>query len=149
MKNIILFAIILTFTFSCGKVNETKKLNSYLQSFGLDLKNYKVICFVPADGCSSCIEPSLDYSKKAGKDFLLVLSSIYEKSINYIIEAKKIEKSKIVYDSKNLAASSGLVQIVSPCFYFLKNGHVVKIVDLSNTLDKTSVLKEVDKFMSK
>lgn len=149
MKNTFLFAIILTFTFSCGKVNETKKLDSYLHSFGVDLKNYKVVCVVPVDGCSSCITPTLDYSKNAGNDFLLVLSSIYQKSIDYVLEAKNIEKSKIVFDSQNLAASRGLVQIVAPCFYFLKNGHVIKIVDSSTILDKTSVLKEVEQYLMK
>lgn len=149
MKKILYFSILILSIFSCTNKNETKSLSTFLQIYSEDIKNYKVICFIPSDGCTSCIYPSVDYSKKAGKDFLLVLSSRFKKSINYIKEFKQIEESKSISDSLNLAERSGFVSQVSPSFYFLKNGHIVKIVDLSNTLDKTSILKEVEKFLSK
>lgn len=149
MQRILFFSLLILSVFSCTNKSETKRLSSFLQVYSEDIKNYKVICFIPADGCTSCIYPSIDYSKKTDKDFLLVLSSIFKKSIKYIKEVKQIEESKSVSDSLNLATSSGLVSLESPCFYFLKNGNIVKIVDLSTTLDKTSVLKEVDKFLLK
>jgi hypothetical protein len=149
MKNVILLTIILTFAISCVKVEESKKLYSYLESFGVDLKNYKVVCFVPVDGCGSCIDPSINYSKNASNDFLLVLSSYHTKSIDFIIETKKLNKSKIVCDSKNLAEINQLVSFPSPFFYFVKKGRIFKTFDLSKTPDKVSVLKEVDKYLSK
>lgn len=149
MKKTLLVCILILVVNNCTMDPETEKLGSFLTSFAIDIKSFKVICFVPADGCSSCINPSIEYSKKASKDFLMVLSSLYKKSINYIIEQKKIEEAKIISDSQNLASSIGLVSFVSPCFYFLKNGHVVKKVDLSTTFDKTSVFKDVDKYLSK
>ena len=120
MKSAFLFILISIFSCSCGKVNVTKTLDSYLQSFGVDLKYYKVVCFVPADGCGNCIDPSLDYSKKTSKDFLLVLASTFKKSIDFIKESKQIEELKIVSDSQNLAASLQLVSVISPCYILKK-----------------------------
>lgn len=149
MKKVFLISIILFCTLSCGEANETKRLESYLNSFGYDIKSFKIVCFVPADGCNACIDPFLEYSKKSRNEYLLVLSSIYIKSIDFIIGQKSIEETKILSDSKNLAASSGLVHIIYPMIYFLKNGSVVKIADTSNISDKISLLKEIDTFLSK
>jgi hypothetical protein len=149
MKKITILILFLTFALSCCNVKETKKLDLYLKPYGINIIDYKVICIVPADGCGSCIDPSINYSRSANKNFLLVMSSIYKKSMDSIIELKQINVSNIVLDSENLAAENGLVSFVSPCFYFLKNGRIIKKVDLNLTYDKTSVFTEVDKFLSK
>jgi hypothetical protein len=130
-------------------MSDTRRLDMYLASFGEDIKDYKVICFVPVEGCDNCISPALGYSKKASKDFLLVLCSLYNKSIDFTIRQNELDRSEIILDSHNLAASSGLVQLTAPCYYFITNGRVVKIEDSSTTFDKISVLNEVDVFLSK
>ena len=118
MKKITILTLFLTFALSSCNVKETKKLDSFLKPYGINILNYKVICFVPADGCGSCIGPSINYSKTANKNFLLVMSSIYKKSMDYIVKLEQIDVSNIILDSQNLAAENGLVSIVSPCYYF-------------------------------
>ena len=149
MKRTLFVSIFILFSCSYSRDTVSKKLSSFLQTFSIDIKSYKVICFVPSDGCSSCIDPSIEYSKKADKRFLLVLSSLYTKSNNYIAKSRQIELSHIVLDNQNIACKNQLVSPTSPCFYFLNNGRIVKMVDLLQTYDKTSVLKEVDQFLSK
>ena len=147
MKKTFFVSLLILIVCSCTMDTESKKLSSFLQTFAVDIKSYKVICFVPADGCRSCIDPSIIYSKKADNRFLLVLSSPYTKSINFIVESYQIDLANIVSDNQNMAYKSQLISPTAPCFYFLNNGRIVKIVDLLKTDDKTSVLKEVDQFL--
>jgi hypothetical protein len=149
IKNSIYIYILFLFILSCNKDRETDKLESLLHTCKFEIDKYKVICIVPADGCSSCINPSLEYSKIAKKSFLLVLSSLYKKSIYDIIENLHIDTSKVLLDTHNFAGSTWLVYPTAPSYYFLKKGKVVKKIELSIIDDKTSVLKEADLFMSK
>ena len=48
---------------ACSINPETKVISDYLEGYGKDIGNYRVIFFVPADGCSSCVETSLTYSE--------------------------------------------------------------------------------------
>ncbi len=149
MKLNILLFIYITLAISCSKDDETKKLTSFMESFSVNLKSYKVVCFVPADGCFDCIDPTLTYSKKGNNSYLMVLSSLYTKSIDGIIEFKNIDRSKIVIDDTNLAASLGLVPFTAPSYYFLKKGHIIKSIDATGAADKNSIIEEVDKFLLK
>jgi hypothetical protein len=124
-------------------------LDNYIKSFNLNIKNYKVICFVAVDGCGSCIDPSLNYAKAEHENFLLVLTSIHKKSIDYTIERIHINHNNFIIDHKNLACKNGLSTQIAPCFYFLRNGKVDKKVDLSTIPDKVSILKEVDDYLKK
>lgn len=148
MKHRIFIFFITIFLLGCNQYNDTKKIEAYLNKFGFELNTLSVVCFIPADGCGSCINPSIVYSKSSSKKFLLVISSSYEKSINTIIQNNNLEKKVIIADSENLATSQGLVQALAPCYYFIESGHVVKVIDLTGNPDKLSVLKEVDKFIS-
>lgn len=147
MKLFTVYFLLILFTFNCKNDIKTKDLDYFLHSYGADIKDYRVVCIVPADGCSSCIDPSLDYSLKYKNGFLLVLSSIYKKSINEILNSKKLDTAKVMLDPKNLSVSMGLVSIVSPCYYFLRDGKIVKIADMIYSTDKVGVLKEVDLFL--
>jgi len=147
MKNIVFEILLLTFTIGCDNGNLTIILQDYFKLYNKDLHNYKIICIVPAEGCSSCIDPSIDYSKNAKKDFILVISSAYKKTLDELIKSKNLDSANLILDSDNLAVSRGLVSFSSPCFYFLKKGKVIKIIDLNLTYDKVSFLKEIDKFL--
>lgn len=140
---LLLFLIIL----SCTVNPETKIIAKYLDSYGKELKDYKVICFVPADGCDICIEPSLRYSVTAENEFLLVLISRYWKSIRSIIEQYHLDLDKILVDEENKVVNLGLLIPTAPCFYFIKDGVVVIRADLSKTYDKEAVLIEVSRFI--
>ncbi len=142
--------ILLLFILSLGCTNsDPTMLDNYIKSFNLNIKNYKVICFVAVDGCGSCIDPSLNYAKAEHENFLLVLTSIHKKSIDYTIERIHINHNNFIIDHKNLACKNGLSTQIAPCFYFLRNGKVDKKVDLSTIPDKVSILKEVDDYLKK
>lgn len=131
----------------CNK--ETQVLDSYLKTFSLDLKNYKVISFIPADGCYSCLQPTLEYSKNANHRFLLVISSISQKSIDSVIKSVNAENSFIVQDPENIAAESGLVPLTTPRYYLVHAGRIVKILDVKSETDKEKNLEEVKEYLSK
>jgi hypothetical protein len=151
MNKTLFIIIAFIFILGCSTDAGTKKLNTFLQTFSVDIKNYKIVCFVPADGCHSCIDPTINYyCKKNDRKFLIILSSSYKKSIDFIIETMKINTSGIITDDKNLAAKNQLVKTsIAPYFYFLEDGHVIKEYDVQTTFDKTSILKEVDKYLVK
>lgn len=132
----------------CVKSRETDRLDSYLQTFGYNIEDYRIVCFVPVDGCSSCIAPTLNFSQKTRSDFLLVLSSIYTKSVNHVLEIGEFEDVKLICDTRNDAEISGFVQTIAPSYYYLKNGRIIKKVDSSKTLDKASVLADVENFLN-
>ena len=141
--------IFISFLFlGCAKNNESERLSNYLQGFNDQIQNYKVVCILPADGCSSCIKPTIDYSKIANGDFLLILTSYYKKSIKDIIEDNGLDSTKIKMDSKNLASIKQLVWVTAPCYYFIRNGKVIKVVDLSKVDDKFAIIKEADNFLN-
>jgi hypothetical protein len=133
---------------NCKSDSETKKVEFFLQTFNRNIANYKVICFVPVNGCGSCIENTLIFAKRTGSDFLLVLSSLFQKSIDNAVENDQLNQIEYISDSKSLATKSGLVSEIAPCFYFLKDGKVVKKFDLSTTYDKVSILKDVEKYLA-
>ncbi len=149
MKRILLFSLVFAASIGCAVNEETRTISDYLDGFGKDINSYKVICFLPAEGCASCIEPSLEYSKTAGSDFLLIVSSLYKKSIRDIIENNNLNLDLILVDDKNYAVSLQLLVPTAPCFYFIEDGRVVKKADLSKTYDKTGILIEVSKFIGK
>lgn len=66
MKKLLFTFLILAcfYSISCKKDEDTLKIQAFVQSFSLNVENYKVICIVPVDGCASCIDPSLNYAKK-------------------------------------------------------------------------------------
>lgn len=134
---------------ACSVNPETKIISEYLEGYGKDISNYRLICFVPADGCSSCIEPSPEYSETAGEEFLLVLTSLYSKSIHNTAEAYHLNMDRILVDAGNKAVSLQLLLPTAPCFYFIEDGRVVKKADLSKTYDKTGILTEADRFLGK
>lgn len=149
MRNKVLISLLLFIScFSCNTDDETNKLDTFLKSFKVDIKNYKVICVVPADGCGSCINPSLVYAKQANKMFLLVLSSMYKKSISHTINKAQLKHTGFISDFHNKAIKSGLATEMAPCFYFVKDGKVVRKFDSSTTFDKKRILEEVDKYLT-
>jgi hypothetical protein len=151
MKNTQLITLILVclFGFSCQKNEETLKLDNFLKTFNLHISDFKVVCIVPMDGCGSCIDPTLKYSKNAEKGFLLVISSLYRKSIENSIERHQLKSINFISDNKNLASEKALVSPTAPCYYFINKGVVIRKIDLSYLRDKESVIQDVKKFLSK
>jgi len=93
------FLVIIIFRITGCSVNkETRIISEYLEGYGKEISSYKIICFVPADGCSSCIEPSLNYSLTAGEDYLLVLTSLYSKSIHNTVETYHLDTGRMLVD---------------------------------------------------
>jgi hypothetical protein len=147
MKNkfaIIFLSMILML--SCVKDKETTKLDTYLKSFKLNINDYKVICFVPVDGCGSCINPSLNFARDTRKDYLLILTSMFKKSIDITIERVQLTNNNYLSDYNNLAQETGLVSPFAPSYYFLRYGEVVKKFDLSQTNNKAGIIDEVEQF---
>lgn len=147
MKTIILFVLSILVISSCKEKKTNQEIQTYLGSFDIEPKAYKVILFVPADGCTKCIYPSIDFYSRSKDSTLLVLSSTFDKSINLILKTKNLDSSKILCDSKNLAATMNLVDVVSPYIYLLKKGRVRKIFDLSKVNDQSKIFIEVDKHL--
>jgi hypothetical protein len=146
----ILILILLVLGFACkSKDDGTKNLSDYLSLYHLKIDNNKVICFVPVDGCGSCIDPTLNHVKEAKESFLMILTSIRKKSIHYTIERMGLENTFLIKDSSNQAVKRGLTTDLAPTYYFIKNGSIVKKVDLNLLTDKVSILKEVDDYLKK
>jgi len=149
MRRCIFLIITLFWISGCSVNEETKIITGYLEGFGKDIGDYRIICFIPADGCSSCIEPSLNYSLTAGEDYLLVLTSLFSKSIRNTVETYHLDTGRMLVDEKNKAVSLQLLLPTAPCFYFIEDGIVQKRADLSKTYDKTGILSEVSRFLGK
>jgi hypothetical protein len=149
MKNTTILLILLIMLACAGnkKEDEGKLLTEYLNSFERNADEYKVVCFVPVDGCVACIDPSLQYAKTGQKKYLLVLTSMFKKSLAYTTERLQIGHLGHIQDSKNKAIGMGLVSSFSPCYYFLENGKITKKVDLDKSKDKTQILAEVDRYL--
>jgi hypothetical protein len=149
MKKAIVLILFITLLPSCYKNQITKNLDEYLKVYGVNLGTCKVVSIVPAEGCKSCCMPSIEYTKKGNRDYLLVLTSNFQKSIDFVIQTNSYLKgSRMIIDSDNLAIEKQLVFITSPTIYFIKNGHVEKKIDLSESVDQKSAFKEVDKFLA-
>jgi hypothetical protein len=146
-KKILIWAILILIIGCRNNDKVTQNLTYYLKLNALNINNYNVICFVPVDGCGSCIDPTLNYAKDADKSFLLILTSIGKKSISYTIERAQLKDVPLILDSTNLAVKNGLTTDLAPCYYFIKKGALVKKVDLNLLPDKSSILKEVDDFL--
>jgi hypothetical protein len=147
MKNYIVFTLAIILI-SCSNNRLDRNLDEYLSEFGVNIKECKVVCIMPADGCMSCCKPSIDYSYQGSPGFVLVLTSNFQKSIDLLIERyPQIINSKIVMDSDNIAQKRRLVFITAPCIYFLKNGQIKKKIDLSETIDQTIVFKDVSEHL--
>lgn len=116
--------ILVIFMTRCSGDEFTPRIKCYLKEFGKSIADYRIICISPAEGCSTCIDPSLEYSRTAGDDFLLVLTSVYEKSIRFTIKTKMLDSTRIVIDHDNLAVSYQLVIPTAPCYYFIEKGKV-------------------------
>lgn len=132
---------------SCSNTDESKRLENYLSEFNRNINEFKVISFVPANGCNSCVMPTLEFSRGENDNYLLVISSISKKTINHVIQIYKLNESKIVKDTLDLAAKAGFVPLTAPSYFFLKNGHIEKVLDLSNESDKLSSLTEVKDYL--
>jgi hypothetical protein len=145
-KILLLFTICLL---SCRNAKIDKELNEYLRNFDVDIKTCKVVCIVPADGCMSCSMPSLEYASKGNSNFLLVLTSNFQKSIDLLIESNpNVLNSRVVIDSDNLALKNRLLFVTSPSIYLIKNGRVEKLIDLSEYKYQEEIFKEIDQYLS-
>lgn len=133
---------------ACGESDDTKRLKSYLSAWGHDISNFTIVCFVPVDGCVSCINPFLDYSKDSEDCYLLVLNSIYEKSIRYTIAAKGLDIKRVLGDAKNDAIKHGLGDFTYPVVYFVKDGSVTRVENTSTVPDKAVLFSEMNRFLN-
>lgn len=148
MNKALLWITLANMFIACGKSDDTKRLKSYLSAWGHDIRNFTIICFVPADGCVSCINPFLDYSKDSEDCYLLVLNSIYKKSISYTIAAKGLDSNRALGDSKNEAIKRGLGDFTYPVVYFIKDGSVARVENTSTVPDKTVLFSEMNRFLN-
>ncbi len=80
---------------------------------------------------------------------MLVLTSLYSKSIHNTVETYHLDTGRMLVDEKNKAVSLQLLLPTAPCFYFIEDGIVQKRADLSKTYDKTGILSEVSRFLGK
>lgn len=149
MRYVVSLFIFITFlNIGCQKDEESKKLADYLKTYNKEIKKYKVICVVPVDGCTPCINPILAYAKNANNDFLLVMTSMFKKTVKNKIEAIGFEHSNYISDADNHAVELGLVTPVSPCYYFMEDGKIVKKYDLRKTSNPDGIIDEIDEFLS-
>lgn len=149
MRRIKAYLIIPILCMGCYSNNNTKELGSYLRIFNKDLNNYKLVCIVPADGCSSCILPTLNFFEQERKSCLLVLSSNFSKSINFILEHVNVRADELLLDYKNIARDMDIVFITAPSIYFVNHGKVINKIDLSEINDQETVFKDIEKHLHK
>lgn len=149
MKKIIgtILLTIFFLTLNCSLNRESVALSNYLMELNVKKEDYRIICIVPVDGCYTCLEPAIKYLQKSHPAYLLILTSNFEKSINRLIDSKKLPLNKIIIDSNNLAIKNQLIFMTSPSFFFLNHGKLRKKVDLSETIDTAKVFKEINTFL--
>lgn len=143
----IIFLLFSILFISCSSRNVTKGLKEYLSIFEKDIDKFKIVCIIPVDGCKSCILPSLNYFVEEKDECLLVLASYYTKSLNQILEQRNLNISNILVDYKNISGSMKLVFDTAPSIYFLRNGNVIRKVDLSKISDQKFDFMEIDKHL--
>lgn len=149
MKRIKAYLIIAIIGFSCYSNHNTQELSSYLKMFNKDINNYKLICIVPADGCASCIRPTLNFFEQHREECLLVLSSNFSKSINFILDKVDVDTKNVLMDHKNVARDMNIVFMTSPCIYFVNKGKVIRKIDFTEISDQESVFKDIQKHIKK
>ena len=147
MKKSLLFISLATIFITCGRTDDTKRLKSYLSTWGYDICKFRIVCFIPVDGCVSCINPFLDYSKNHYDCYLLVLYSIYEKSISHTIAAKGLDSKRVLSDAKNEAIKHGLGDFTYPVVYFIKDGSDTREENTSTVPDKAVLFSEMNRFL--
>ena len=65
---------------------------------------------------------------------MLVLTSLFSKSIRNTVETYHLDTGRMLVDEKNKAVSLQLLLPTAPCFYFIEDGIVQKRADLSQRL---------------
>jgi hypothetical protein len=63
------------------------------------------------------------------------------------IPTKRNGIDKRFADGGNKASTNVFVTNIAPCYYFIKDGSIIKKVDLSTIPDKKSIIEEVDKYL--
>lgn len=150
MKKLISLLLSIPILLGCTEnTKETKTLSFYLHSYGIDIKNYKVISFIPANGCYSCILPAIELAKESNQGYLLVISANSQKSIDDIIYSANVKEIFILNDPENEAAKLGLVPITTARYYIIQNGQIEEILDINAESDKIKHLAKIRKLISK
>ncbi|HOU30221.1 MAG TPA: hypothetical protein P5320_06650 [Bacteroidales bacterium] len=108
----------------------------------------KVIIIIPAEACSSCIKLSFEYIKGINSDYLLVLSSFYGKSINYLIENYCLDKTKLLIDKKNMASALWLIEPTGPTIYLVRNKRIYKKYEAEKILKNPEIFIEINTFLT-
>lgn len=142
------FAFILVFILSCTKNNDIERLNQLLSNYKFSLSNYSVVCIIPADGCSSCINKTIGYFNDNNPDVLLILTSHHKKSIEKVISDHNIIKRDLIIDNKSLAGFYQLANPIGPTIYLLKNSRLYRKLDTSEILARDDIPQMIGKFIN-
>ncbi|HOM41839.1 MAG TPA: hypothetical protein PK064_13100 [Bacteroidales bacterium] len=140
--------LIIVFLLSCKNYRESNKLISFLSEYNVTLNTCKVIIIIPAEACSSCIKLSFEYIKGINSDYLLVLSSCYGKSINYLIENYCLDKTKLLIDKKNMASALWLIEPTGPTIYLVRNKRIYKKYEAEKILKNPEIFIEINTFLT-
>lgn len=133
--NSIFFAILFSITIifnNCGSTQfEILKTYCRDKEFDIDLNDNIVVILIPADGCSSCINKSIDFIKNNPQyPFHYILSSVLKRNLNYISGIFPSKPDKIFYDFDNTLMMQGLVNRI-PKAIFIHEGKITEFIELS------------------
>lgn len=119
--------ILLPLLISC-KGKESKSQNNPYSDFNVQ-KETKVVFFIPTDGCSGCVDTSLEFLKKNrnSNDIKYVLSGRNEKEVKIKLAEFDIELNELIYiDVQGKSKSLGIVNGY-PVLIYLDNTSKEKI----------------------
>lgn len=146
-RNSIFFAILLLIALifnNCKQTNfEILKTYSLDKNFDINFNDNIIVILVPVDGCSSCINKSIDFIKTHPKyPFHYILSSMLKRNLNYISSLLPTKPDKIFYDFENTLMMQGLVNRI-PKVIFLNKGKITKSFELSTENDYRQLYKMI------
>lgn len=142
------YAFVLIFLISCTGNQDIERLNQLLRNYDYNLSNYRVVCIIPTDGCSSCIDKSIGYFKDNNMKILLILSSHQQKSIERVISDHTVIKKDLIKDKNGLAGYYQLVNPTGPTIYLLKNSRLYKKLDSAEILARDDIPQMVSLFIN-
>lgn len=134
-SNSIFFAILFSITIifnNCGSTQfEILKTYCRDKEFDIDLNDNIVVILIPVDGCSSCINKSIDFIKNHPQyPYHYILSSVFKRNLNYISGILQLKPDKIFYDFDNTLMMQGLVNRI-PKAIFIYEGKIKEFIELS------------------
>ena len=149
MKNILIISILF---FSCNdainsNLSKLRKIEEIYQKNIISNQNV-VYLIIPVEGCSYCIEPTIEFAKKNRKNerILYVLADFRIKLIRVKFELKDEIIENVIIDSKGYAYTLNLVNTMPVAYFLNEKGVLIDSLEV-NFNNRDMIYARIFKFI--